>query len=533
MRKIVSTFVKYPFYANLVILILVIAGGLSLKNMKKSFFPEISSRFITISVYYPGASPAEMEEGVTSRIEEAVRGIIGIKEITSNSSENSSSISIETTGRYDIDETLMEIKNAVDGVSSLPSAAERPRVYKRRNTSRALFLSLSGADDIFTLKDYAYQIEDDLLNSGVITHMTIRGAASPEISIEVREMDLLRYNLTLTEIANAVWNNNRDISGGQIKSSTEEIMIRLRSRSANPDVIAEIPLRGTADGRLLRIRDVASVKKKAPESFYPAFRGGNPSVTFTIDKLPEEDLKEIDTVVKAYIEKFNAENPGVKIKLNFSFLQILNSRLQVLMTNGLIGFILVIIALTLFLSFGVSLWVAWGIPASFLAMFIFANLYGITINMISLFGMILVIGILVDDGIVIGENIYTHFEKGESPNRAAVEGTMEVMPAVVTSVTTTVVAFLPLLFLQGTNMEPQGEMALIVILSLSLSLLEAFFVLPAHLANRHILNRERLEKRKHSVKEAIENSIIWLREKVYGPFIGWAIKWRYVVITVP
>ena len=157
MRKIISTFVKYPFYANLVILILVVAGGLSLKNMKKSFFPEVSSRFITISVYYPGASPAEMEEGVTSRIEEAVRGIIGIKEITSTSSENSSSISIETTGRYDIDETLMEVKNAVDGVSALPSAAERPRVYKQRNTSRALFLSLSGTDDIFTLKDYAYR----------------------------------------------------------------------------------------------------------------------------------------------------------------------------------------------------------------------------------------------------------------------------------------------------------------------------------------------------------------------------------------
>ena len=442
MRKIVSTFIKYPFYANLVILILVVAGGLSLKNMKKSFFPEISSRFITISVYYPGASPAEMEEGVTSRIEEAVRGIIGIKEITSTSAENSSQISIETTGRYDIDETLMEVKNAVDGVSSLPSAAERPRVYKRRNTSRALFLSLSGTDDIFTLKDYAYRIEDDLLNSGIITQMTIRGAATPEISVEIREMDLLRYNLTLTEIANAIWNNNRDISGGQIKSSTEEIMIRLRSRSANPDVIAEIPLRGTLDGGLLRIRDVASVKKKPPETFYPAFRGGNPSVTFTIDKLPEEDLKEIDTFVKAYIEKFNAENPGVKIKLNFSFLQILNSRLQVLTNNGLLGFIMVIITLTLFLSFGVSFWVAWGIPASFLAMFIFANLYGITINMISLFGMILVIGILVDDGIVIGENIYTHFEKGQSPNLAAVEGTMEVMPAVVTSVTTTIVVIL-------------------------------------------------------------------------------------------
>jgi len=533
MRKLISIFVKFPFYANLVIAVIVIGGLLSLGNMKKSFFPEVSSRFISISVSYPGASPIEMEEGVTSRVEEAVRGIVGIKEITSTSSENSSRVSIETTGMYDINETLMEVKNAVDGINAFPSAAERPTVSKRRNTSRALFLTLSGTDDLFTLKDYAYRIEDDFLNSGVVTQMTLRGAPSPEISIEIREADLLQYDLSLIEVANAVWNNNRDVSGGQIKSSEEEMMIRLRSRSTDPDEIADIALRGTPSGGFLRIRDVATVKKQAPESFYPAFRGGQPSVTFSIEKLPEEDLEEIDKFAKTYIEEFNQANPGVQLRINFSFLEILNSRLQVLINNGLIGFILVVIALTLFLSFGVSFWVAWGIPASFLAMFIIANLYGITINMVSLFGMILVIGILVDDGIVIGENIYTHFEKGKGHMLAAVDGTMEVLPAVVTSVTTTVVAFLPLLFLQGTNMESQWEMAFIVIVSLLLSLVEAFFVLPAHLGNRHVLNRKRFEAKKHSVKRVIEDTILWLRDHIYGPYILWAIQWRAVLMAVP
>jgi multidrug efflux pump subunit AcrB len=533
MRKIISTFVKFPFYANLVIAFIVIGGWLSLSNLKKSFFPELSSRIISISVYYPGASPVEMEEGVTTRIEESVRSIVGIKEITSMSSENSSRVTIETTGEYDIDETLMEVKNAVDGISAFPSAAERPVVFKQRPRARALYLSLSGTDDLFTLKEYAYRIEDDFLNSGIISQMTLRGAPTPEISVEVLESDLLRYNLTLSEVANAIWNNNRDISGGQIKSSSEEILIRLRSRSTDPNVIANIPLRGTPSGGFLRIRDVATVKKKAPINFYPAFRGSKPSITFAIDKIPEEDLEEMDEYVKDYITRFNEENPGVKLKVNFSFLSILNSRLQLLVNNGLIGFILVLISLTLFLRFGVSFWVAWGIPASFLAMFIVANLYGITINMISLFGMILVIGILVDDGIVIGENIYTHFEKGKNPRLAAVDGTLEVMPAVVTSVTTTVVAFMPLLFLQGTNMERLWEMAFIVIVSLLLSLAEAFLVLPAHIASRHVLNRERLEKNKQSVKEAIENSIVWLKEKVYGPYIAWALRWRYIMMAVP
>lgn len=533
MRKLISTFVKFPFYANLVIMFIVITGLISLNNLKKSFFPERTSRFISISVFYPGASPVEMEEGVTSRVEEAIRSIVGIREITSTSSENSARIMIETTGQYDIDETLMEVKNAVDGISSFPSAAERPIVFKQRSTSRAMFMSLSGTDDLFTLKEYAYRIEDDFLNSGIISQMTLRGAPTPEISVEIRETDLLRFNLTLTEVANAIWDNNRDVSGGQIKSSSEEILIRLRSRSADPDVIADIPLRGTPSGGFVRIRDVATVKKKTPINFYPAFRGAKPSVTFAVDKLPEEDLEEIDQYVKDYIAEFNAQNPGVQIKINFSFLDILNSRLKLLINNGMLGFVLVVISLTLFLTFGVSFWVAWGIPASFLAMFIVANLYGVTINMISLFGMILVIGILVDDGIVIGENIFTHFEKGKNPRLAAVDGTLEVAPAVITSVTTTVVAFIPLLLLQGTNMENMREMAFIVIVSLLLSLAEAFLVLPAHLASRHVLNREKWSHRKHSVKEAIENSIVWLREELYGPYIRWALKWRYIMFAIP
>lgn len=533
MRKLISTFVKFPFYANLVITFIVIAGLISLSHMKKSFFPEMTSRYISISVYYPGASPVEMEEGVTSRIEEAIRGIVGIKEITSTSSENSSSVLIETTGQYDIDETLMEVKNAVDGVSSLPSAAERPIVFKQRNTSRALFLSLSGTEDLFTLKEYAYRIEDDLLNSGIVSQMTIRGAPSPEISVEVRESDLLKYNLTLSEIGNAIYNNNRDISGGQIKSGTEEISIRLRSRSADPDEIASIPLRGTEAGGFITIRDVATVKKKSPINFYPAFRGSQPSVTFAIDKLPEEDLVTIDNFVKEYIEDFNQKNPGVHLNLIFSFLEILNSRLQLLVTNGILGFVLVVISLTLFLSFGVSFWVAWGIPSSFLAMFIIANLYGVTINMMSLFGMILVIGILVDDGIVIGENIYTHFEKGMNPRLAAVEGTMEVLPAVVTSVATTVAAFFPLLFLQGTNMENLREMALIVVIALIISLAEAFLVLPAHLSSRHVLNRNKYDQHKHKLKEWLENTISWIRDELYEPYLAWAIKWRYVLLSIP
>lgn len=532
-KRIVSAFVKFPFYANMLIVVVVLAGLISLSNIKKSFFPEFTTRFISISVFYPGASPIEMEEGVTSRIEEAIRSIVGIKEITSTSSENSARVMIETTGQYDIDETLMEVKNAVDGISSFPSAAERPIIFKQRNIQRAMFMNLTGSEDLFTLKKYAHRIEDDLLNSGIISQISISGAPTPEISVEVKESDLLRYNLTFDEIANAILSNNRDVSGGQIKSSREEILIRLRSRSADPDVIGNIILRGNESGGFLRLRDVAFVKLKAPDDFYPSFRNRKVAIGFRINKLPEEDLNEISDFLHDYVEKFNAENQAVQLGINFDFLEILNSRLEILRNNGLIGLLLVVLSLTLFLSFRVSLWVAWGIPFSFLAMFIIASLNGVTINMMSLFGMILVIGILVDDGIVIGENIFSEFESGKSPKLAAVDGMMEVMPAVFTSVTTTIVAFLPMMFMKGTQMENMSEMAFIVIVSLSLSLVEAFFILPAHLGGKHVLSRERQQNKLRSLKKVIEGFIYWLREKIYGPALDWILKWRYIMLAVP
>ena len=247
MKKLIARFVEYPIYANLTILFVVLAGVMAYTSMRKSFFPEIESRFISISVYYPGASPVEMEEGVTSRIEEAVRGLIGIKEINSTSVENRSMVSIETTGEYDIDEVLMEVKNAVDGISALPSAAERPIVAKRRSRAPGLYMSLTpieGTDvDLMTLKDYAQRIEEDFYNSGVMSQISLSGYPQPEISVEAKEVMLLRYNITFDDIANAIIDNNQDISGGQIKSDEEELLIRLRSRSTSPTKIGNIIIR--------------------------------------------------------------------------------------------------------------------------------------------------------------------------------------------------------------------------------------------------------------------------------------------------
>ncbi len=537
MRKLIERFVEYPIYANLIIAFVLIAGLVSLFSMKKAFFPETESRIITVSVFYPGASPVEMEEGVTSRIEEAIRGIVGIKELNSTSVENSARITIETTGEYKIDEVLMEVKTAVDGISSLPTAAERPIVAKRRSRAGALYMTLVSAGesdvDLMTLKEYGQRIEEDLMTSGVMSQVTVSGFPPLEISVEVKEEELLRYNITISEIIRAIQQNNQDISGGQIKSDEEELLIRLRSRSTDPDKIGNIIVRGKSDGGFIRIRDIAEVKKKFADTSNKSWVNGRNAVFIGVDKLPEEDLEEITIYAKKYAEEFNAENHGVRLEMSFSFLEILDSRLDLLTKNGMIGLVLVILVLSMFLNVRISLWVSWGIPFSFLAMFIYANLAGITINMISLFGMILVIGILVDDGIVIAENIYLHFEKGKTPMKAAVDGTMEVMPAVLTSVTTTIIAFIPLLLLTGTRMEMMYHMAIVVVASLFFSLFEAFFVLPAHLSSNMILNRKSLENKNKGIKKYFERFIVWLRDDIYHHVLIWLLKWRHAVIGIP
>ena len=530
MKKIISTFIKFPFYANILIAILVLFGGYSLMSLKKSFFPERTSRFINVTVAYPGASPKEMEQSITIRIEESIRGLVGIKEFTSTSSENFSSVRIETLTIYDIDDVLRDVKNAVDGISSLPVDAERPIVYKQREVTQVARIGLSGDVSLETLKKYANEIEEDFLNSGIITQVLIQGYPPLEISVEVPEETLLRYQMNFQDIISAIASNNIDVAAGTIRSADEELLIRSRNRSVEPNVIGEIILRANSDGSYLRIRDIATVKRKFSEAANESYMNGKVAIFFTINKLADEDLEEISNYINAYAEAFNEKHPSIRLDITFDFLMMLNSRLNLLYSNGGMGLFLVVISLAIFLSFRLSLWVAWGIPASFLGMFIAANLAGVTINMISLFGMILVIGILVDDGIVIGENIFTHFEKGKSPKRAALDGTLEVMPAVLTSVATTIVAFAPLLFLEG-QMEMLYEMAFIVVFSLGFSLIEAFLILPSHLSSDKILRRKSDGKGK--VRKQLEKIIVFLRDKTYRKVLGAVIKWRWIVVIIP
>lgn len=529
-KNLIAYFVKYPILANILITLTLVGGVVSILSTKKSFFPLANDKELSVQVVYPGASPEEMEEGVTTKIEEAIYSISGIDEINSTSSENVSSINILTLDNYDIDEVYTEVKNAIDGISSFPAGAEKPIVYKVKQRSTAQWMGLTGDVSLKTMKEYADGIEDELLATGVISQINITGFPALEISIEVSEEVLRRYNLTFDQVANAVRLNNRDISAGSIKSVNEEILIRSNSKETDADRISEIVIRSNPDGSNLLLSDIATIREQFAEEPSKSLLNGKPAVFLEVKKLETEDLTEISETVAAYVEKFNERNEAVKLTTTWDFNNMLSQRLELLTSNGITGLILVLFALGLFLSLRLSFWVAWGIPSAFLGMFVLGTMVGLTINMISLFGMILVIGILVDDGIVIAENIFTHFERHGNPIKAAVEGTMEVVPAVFTSVLTTIVAFTPLLFLTG-GFQFLKDMAYVVIFSLGFSLLEAFFILPAHLGNKKVLSIKKEDTRSYKIRQWINKRIDFLRYRIYGKALAYCLEYRVVSLA--
>jgi len=533
MKNIITQFVKYPFYGKMVILIFLLLGGISLMNMRKATFPLRESKVITVSVMYPGATPKEMDEGITALVENNIRGISGIKEFTSSSHEGSASITVTALNGYDMDELLSDVKNAVDGISNFPAAAEKPTVAKNRAKDMGMFFSLSSeSDDILALNSMANRIEDDLLATGKISQISIFGVPSNlELAIELDETQMRRYNLTFTDIQNAISLNNIDISGGTIRSPREQIKVLSRQRSVDPENIKQIVLKANTDGQIVKIGDVATVTLQVPEDPTNGYSDKKPSVTFMIQKLMSEDLKAISVELNKYIKEFNATHEDYELNVKMDFLSLIDGQLSILINNGLFGIILIVFLLSLLLNFRLSLWVAWGIPASFLGMFIVAGLMGVTINLISLFGMILIIGILVDDGVVIGENIFTHFEMGKSPRRAAIDGTMEVLPAVITSVATTIIAFTPLFFIEG-QMEMMYEMALVVVLALLFSLLEGMFVLPGHLANPKVLKPLNKKSVYGKTRIVLDKMIFGLRDKVYLPFLNRILKQKGLAIAI-
>jgi multidrug efflux pump subunit AcrB len=531
MRKIISYFIKYPVAVNVIILAVVVFGVVGIVNLKSSFFPLVDSQNISIQLIYPGASPREMEEGVVLKIEDNLRGLVGIDRVTSVSSENSATINVETIKGFDIDVVLADVKNAVDRVPSYPSGMEPPVVSKVESRRQTISFSVSGKKiPLSTLKQIARGIENDIRGMEGISQVTISGFPEEEIEIAVRENDLRAYNLTFADVAGAVSGANILTTGGRVKTDAEEYLIRANNRSYYGDELDFLVVRADENGRIIRLRDVATVSDKWSETPDRNYYNGEESVEVAIQSTNNEDLISSAQKVNDYVEKFNAEHDNVRLDIISDSSITLIQRTKLLLNNGGVGILLVLILLSLFLKPRIAFWVAFGLPISFLGMFMFATSANVTINVLSLFGMIIVIGILVDDAIVIGENIYHHYERGKSPIRAAIDGTMEVLPPIVSAILTTIVAFSTFFFLDGRVGSFFGEVATVVILTLAVSLVEALIILPAHIAHSKALSRD---EKPFLLNVYADRFLTWMREKLYGPYLNFFLRNKFFGFAIP
>ena len=539
MKKLITYFIKYPVAVNVMIIAFIVLGFIGAKSMKSSFFPLTDAKNISISLIYPGASPEEMEEGIVLKIEDNLKGIVGIDRVTSVSRENSASINIEIEKGKNIDVVLADVKNAVDRVPSRPSGLEPPIISKIEMILPTINFTVSGENlPLTTLKQYARQVESDLLALDGISQVKLSGFPDQEIEIAVRESDLRAYNLTFTEVANAVKQSNLLITGGNIKTEAEDFLIRARNKNYYGVELNNFIVRADKSGNIIRLSDIAEVKDTWNENPDRLFFNGEKAINIQVSSTNNEDLIESADKIKAYITTFNEQHDNVVLNIASDMSITLTQRTQLLVENAIAGILLVLLFLSIFLNVRLAFWVAAGLPIAFFGMFMFVAQLGVTINVLSLFGMIIVIGILVDDGIVIGENIYQHYEKGKSPIQAAIDGTLEVIPPIVSAILTTIIAFSTFYFLDGGMGEFFSDVSTVVILTLSVSLIEALIILPAHIAHSKALVRK--EKKRSGIFKIFyiinqKGDIVlkYVRDSLYAPYLRFFLKNKFLGFAIP
>lgn len=519
--------------ANL-LMMLFIGGGLLMGfSIKQEVFPEVNLDALQVTVAYPGASPEEVEEGVILKIEEGVSGINGIKEIDSLAAEGVGIVTAEVLSDEDIDRVIQDIKAEIDRIATFPDEAEKPVITKMVNRREVISLVVYGNISERSLREHAENIRDDLLAMPGITQASLNGVRPYEISIEVPEVNLRRYNLTLGRIAATVRQASVDLPAGAVKSEGGEVLIRTKERRYRGFEYAGITIVENPDGTEVKLGEIAEVKDSFQESDQYATFDGLPAAMVAVFRVGDQRPTEISRVVKEYALARNSSLPdSVKLAVWNDRSEILKSRMNLLLKNAFLGLILVFMVLGLFLQIRLALWVMLGIPISFLGAMLFMPAMDISINMISLFAFILALGIVVDDAIVVGENVYTHRRMGKSYRKASIDGATEVSTPVVFSILTTVAAFLPLIFVVGMMGKFMSNIPLVVIPILAVSLIESLFVLPAHLA----LGRP--VKEPHGffgLVMRLQKGFSMLLEKfIKGPyryFLTLCLEYRYVTLA--
>lgn len=524
MKNIITQLAQKPRIVDIVVGLIILVGVMTVLTMRSNFLPPEPVSFISVNIVYRGASPQEVEEEVVDKIEDNLEGLKGIDRYTSTSSESFANVRIELLEDADVDKVLLDVNNAVDRITTFPLGVEKPVIVKEEILNYTMTLAITGSSEtgLSTLKDHAKHIKDELTFSPNLSQVFLSGFPDEEIEVRLREQDLAAFQLSFDEVARAIRSENIKSSGGELKTKNQTILLRLDNRNYYAGGLMNITVKTTPDGKMIQLKDVADVVDRFADKPNRSYINGKPAVILKIFSRSEEDILQNSADINQYVSKFNRNHEGVEAVIVEDRAISLSDAIGTLVNNAWQGILLVLIILGLFLNPRIAFWVAFKIPVALLGMFILSNFYDLTLNQVSLFGLIVVLGVIVDDGVVVAENIYQHFLDGKKPLSAAIDGTLEVIPAILSSLATTALAFSLFFFLDGQLGDYFSDISFVVCATLFIALLESMLILPIHIARSKALTQN---YRPWKLTQWTNNSLLKFRDKVYQRIINFFVKY--------
>jgi len=522
-----------PIAANLLMLILIGGGLWTAYTMQKEVFPQFQLDVVEVSVVYPGSAPAEVEQGILRPVEEAIRGVDGIKEVTSTAQEGQGDVSIELVSGADQMKTFQDIDQAVNRIRTFPDDIEEPEVQLQSNQREVMSIGVYGSTDIWTLRKLAETLRDQLLNDEDITQVEIGNVPDYVTHVEIPRNRLREYDLTLGEVADLIAESSEDVPAGAVETTTGEILLRMQERKQWAEEFGNVDVVTSEVGGSVQLGDIATITDGFEETGFHGQFNRQPTVDLQIYRVGTQSPLTIASSVKTVLQNAEASfPPGVQYRIDSNTAEDYRERMSLLTENGLLAILIVLSILTLFLEYRLAFWVMMGMTISFVGAFLFLPVAGLSINMISMFGFLVVLGIVVDDAIVVGENVYEYRQRGMDTLTAAIEGARDMAKPVTVAIFTNVIAFVPLLFIPGSTGKYWWPLPAVVIVVLLVSLLEALFILPAHLGHSATENRFAVGKRIEQWQRAFARRFNHFVDTYYRAFLETCLQFRYITVSV-
>ena len=522
-------FASHPTIANLLLVGFLAIGIFSAPSMQRETFPRIDGRKVQISIAYPGARPEDIEDAICRRIEDAISSVDNVYEVRCEARENLSLSVVEMIEGNDLDRFFTDVTTEIEAITDFPDKAERPTIIMLGRTDFVADVALTGTQDPAQLKAYAEDLKARMLASGGIPKIEIKGFSDHQVRIELSDATLRQYSLSLDDIAGKISRQSLDLPAGAIETRAGDILVRLNEERKRVHEFLDLVVIGGAEGGQIRLGDIATITDRFDLDEAKTLFNGKRAAILKITKTPNEDTLDVIDAVSAFVERENSTAPpNIELTITNDGSSIVRDRLQLLVSNGLMGLVLVFLVMLLFFGFSYSFWITMGLPVSFMGAFAIMVMLGYSLNMFTMVALLIVIGLLMDDAIVISENIASHREKGAEPLDAAVNGTLQVMPGVLSSFGTTTFIFGSLMFLKGDIGAILKIIPVVMMAVLVISLIEAFLILPNHL--RHAL--ENAGNERTFLMRHMDRFVEWMREKVVGRFVDFTVSWRYLTTGV-